>query len=213
MNRWAGPLIVGAIAFTVVLILFMNLQTGPPRRPAPVAPPAAVPVVAAPPPAGKPKNFREYPIGDAVERNALRVAAVWLPAVRMNGMDAGPGAADVIHLEADVKATEGNPNGFALGEFLPYLEITYQIAPAAGGPPLQSGRLTPMVAADGLHYGASVSLPEAGRLVLTYRIEPPSKGGLGRHSDPATGVAPWWEPFTATFQWDYPGPAAKDSGG
>jgi uncharacterized protein involved in high-affinity Fe2+ transport len=38
-------------------------------------------------------------------------------------------------------------------------------------------------------------------------VDPPSKGGMGRHSDPVTGVAPWWEPFSVTFDWDYVGPA------
>ena len=64
----------------------------------------------------------------------------------------------------------------------------------------------PMVARDGLHYGASLTLPKAGAYRLTYAIEPPSAGGLGRHSDPVTGVAPWWAPFEVTFDWDYAGP-------
>ena len=66
--------------------------------------------------------------------------------------------------------------------------------------------MIPMVARDGLHYGASIEMPRAGRYTLTYRIDPPSAGGLGRHADPATGVAPWWEPFEVSFDWDYPGP-------
>ena len=48
----------------------------------------------------------------------------------------------------------------------------------------------PMVARDGLHYGANIEMPRAGRYTLTYRIDPPSAGGLGRHSDAVTGVAP-----------------------
>ena len=64
----------------------------------------------------------------------------------------------------------------------------------------------PMVARDGLHYGASIEMPKAGRYKLTYAIKPPSAGGLGRHADRATGVDPWWEPFEVSFDWDYPGP-------
>ncbi|HEX3451165.1 MAG TPA: iron transporter [Isosphaeraceae bacterium] len=41
---------------------------------------------------------------------------------------------------------------------------------------------------------------------MTYAIDPPSAGGLGRHVDPATGVDPWWKPFQVSFDWDYPGP-------
>ena len=61
----------------------------------------------------------------------------------------------------------------------------------------------PMVARDGLHYGASIAMPRAGRYKLTYTIEPPT--AAGRHSDPATGVDPWWKPFEVSFDWDYPG--------
>ena len=48
--------------------------------------------------------------------------------------------------------------------------------------------------------------PATDAVTLSYRVEPPSAGGLGRHSDPVTGVAPWWEPFEVEFEWDYPGP-------
>ena len=64
-----------------------------------------------------------------------------------------------------------------------------------------TGELLPMVAWDGLHYGANIAMPKAGAYKLVYDIEPPSANGLGRHSDPATGVAPWWTPFQATFDW------------
>jgi periplasmic iron binding protein len=63
-----------------------------------------------------------------------------------------------------------------------------------------------MVARDGLHYGASIAMPTPGSYRLTYRLAPPSAGGLGRHSDPVTGVAPWWQPFEVAYDWDYPGP-------
>jgi uncharacterized protein involved in high-affinity Fe2+ transport len=217
VKRWAGPLITALILAGVGLILVLNLELGGPRVSTQVGaagatPPASTPPLT-PPAAGarpKPAGFREYPIGEEVERNAVRVAAVWLPPVQMDGQALG--GSDVIHLEADVKAAENNPNGFALGEFIPYLEIAYTIAPAGGGPPLHSGKLMPMVAADGLHYGASVAMPRAGRYRLTYAIKPPSAGGLGRHSDPVTGVAPWWPPFEAAFDWDYPGPPAPGKG-
>jgi uncharacterized protein involved in high-affinity Fe2+ transport len=186
--------IVGGVA----LIFALNLNLAPARPSlAPAAP--AAPVL-------KPAGFREYPIGDEVLKNHLRIAAVWLPPIAMGGMPAMPAGGDVIHLEADIHATEGNPNGFAKDEFVPYMKIRYAITPAAGGPPIHQGELMPMVARDGLHYGASVAMPDAGSYRLTYALEPPSAGGLGRHSDPATGVAAWWEPFDVSFDWDYPGP-------
>jgi uncharacterized protein involved in high-affinity Fe2+ transport len=168
--------------------------------------PAQTPVAAPRQPAG----FREYPIGDEVEKNQMVISAVWLPSVRMEGMDP-PGSSSLIHLEADIHATEGNRNGFAKDEFVPYLVVHYTIAPSdpngQGGnvPPIE-GDLRPMVARDGLHYGATIDMPKPGRYRLTYAIKPPSAGGLGRHVDPATGVEPWWQPFEASFDWEYPGP-------
>ena len=61
----------------------------------------------------------------------------------------------------------------------------------------------PMVARDGLHYGATIEMPGDGHYKLTYAIKPPSAGGLGRHVDPATGVEPWWKPFEVSFDWDF----------
>jgi uncharacterized protein involved in high-affinity Fe2+ transport len=139
-----------------------------------------------------------------VEKNQMRIAAVWLPSIRMDGM-AGPLSSDMIHLEADIHATAGNPNGFALDEFVPYMKITYKILPAKGGEPIHQGELMPMVAGDGLHYGASIAMPQAGEYRLVFDLKPPSAGGLGRHTDPATGVAPWWDPFEVSFDWDYEG--------
>jgi len=194
-------LIAGTIILGIVAILIANLQTARPIQP--VGSPSSRPG------AGKPeapanqaigKGAPEHPIGDEVVKNHIQVVAVWLAAVAMEGADT-PGAADLIHLEADIRATEDNPNGFAKDEFIPYLKVAYSIVPARGGPPVASGELVPMVAWDGLHYGANLTMPRPGDYKLIYDIQPPSAGGLGRHSDPATGVAPWWQPFQATFDW------------
>jgi uncharacterized protein involved in high-affinity Fe2+ transport len=189
----------------VALILLLNLNLEPSRQPSPL--PAGGDQTSVPPPAAAPKpaGFREYPIGDEVRKNHLRIAAVWLPPIAMEGMPALPAGGDVIHLEADIHATEGNPNGFARDEFVPYLKVHYTITAAEGGAVIHQGELMPMVARDGLHYGASLSMPTPGAYRLTYAIEPPSAGGLGRHSDPVTGVAPWWAPFEVAFDWDYAG--------
>lgn len=208
-NRWVGPLVALLILGGVAAILALNLN--PPAKPtdaqvSPVPPVEPTPVPEPARPAGaKPAGFREYPIGEEVQKNHMRIAAVWLPPIQMEGMPAPPGA-DIIHLEADVRATEGNPNGFAKDEFVPYLKVTYTVAPAAGGAVIDKGTLMPMVALDGLHYGASIAMPPKGEYRLTYAFLPPSEGGLGRHSDSVTGVAPWWKPFEVTFDWDCPGP-------
>jgi periplasmic iron binding protein len=200
-TRWARPLVTLLIVGGVALILVLNLDLkGSSPRPGPAAATPAAPAA----PSGPPVGFREYPIGEPQTRNEMTIAAVWLPPIAMDGM--GSAGGDVIHLEADVHATEGNRNGFAKDEFVPYLKIAYQVVPADGGAPIHRGELMPMVARDGLHYGASLAMPRAGHFRLIYDVRPPSAGGLGRHSDPATGVAPWWEPFQVSYDWDYPGP-------
>ena len=209
MNRsWAGPLVTGLIVLGVVAILVVNLQPGRPDK----APPP-IPVPVPPDPKDQPssaKGAEEHVIGDAF-KNHLHIVAVWLSAVKMEGMDSAEtkGASDLIHLEADVKSTEDNPNGFAKDEFVPYLKVAYSIVPAQGGSPIDQGELTPMIAWDGLHYGANIVMPKAGDYRLIFAIQSPSAGGLGRHSDPATGVAPWWEPFQATIDWTVEPASAK----
>ncbi|WP_435009839.1 iron transporter [Tundrisphaera lichenicola] len=197
VKSWTGPLITGLIVVGVGLVLLLNMQS-----PSVPEPKAAPDLAKETPQAPAAVGGQERPIGDPVEKNHIQVAAVYLSAVAMDGTD--PGAADgseLIHLEADIKATEGNPNGFAKDEFVPYLKVGYEIVPIGGGPAIEKGDLYPMVAWDGLHYGANVLMPKAGEYRLNYQIQPPSAGGLGRHSDKATGVAPWWEPFQASFEW------------
>ena len=155
----------------------------------------------------QPAGFREYPIGDEFQKNEMLIKAVWLPPVQMEGMEF-PTSANLIHLEADIRAAEGNRNGFAKDEFIPYLVVDYTIVPVdekAGGKTVApiTGKLAPMVARDGLHYGATLEMPGAGQYKLTYAIEMPRVGGLGRHVDPVTGVAPWWQPFDVSFDWDF----------
>ena len=189
-----GPLVAGLIVIGVLAILALNFQ---PSRDSSVKPPTSVvkPDDPTPPPIGP--NAKENPIGDPVVKNHIQVSAVWLAGVTMEGMSMPP---DVIHLEADVKATEGNPNGFAKDEFVPYMKVGYSIVDASTGATVDSGAMSPMIASDGLHYGASVAMPKPGHYKLVYQLQPPSAGGLGRHVG-LGGVAAWWAPFTAEFDW------------
>jgi periplasmic iron binding protein len=204
-------LILGGVIAVIALNLNLkgrNSADGSARPPAPQAndrgsqttqPPVSV--------VRQPAGFREYPIGDEIEKNEMLIKAVWLPPVQMEGMEylASP---NLIHLEADIHATEGNRNGFAKDEFIPYLVVDYTIVAVnekPGGKTIApiKGALMPMVARDGLHYGATIEMPGDGRYKLTYAIKPPSAGGLGRHVDPATGVEPWWKPFEVSFDWEF----------
>jgi hypothetical protein len=205
-QRWIGPVVVFLILGGVISVVLLNLNLKGTNPRIPDSSPAA-PSKEQPPPSGarRPAGFREYPIGDEVERHQMRIAAVWLPPVQMDGMPAAA-SSDMIHIEADIHATEGNANGCPKDEFIPYLTVRYAIIPqgdtAKSLEPIRD-KMTPMVARDGWHYGASVPMPRAGHFKLIYTIEPPT--GAGRHSDAATGVDPWWKPFEVSFDWDYPG--------
>ena len=211
-ERWVGPTVVALILGGVIAILALNLnfkgRSAGPERSRPGDPSAAQNSRQRP---AQPAGFREYPIGEEVERNQMRIAAVWLPPVQMEGMES-PGSATMIHLEADIHATEGNRNGCPKDEFVPWLTVHYTITPAeASGKSAEPirGTLKPMIARDGWHYGASIEMRKAGRYKLTYTIEPPA---VGRHVDPVTGVAPWWKPFEVSFDWDYVPARMNDEG-
>jgi uncharacterized protein involved in high-affinity Fe2+ transport len=218
LERFRGLIAVTMILGGVLLVLVLNLNLKGPNPPAPAGP---TPAPVRPGSARRPADFREYPVGEEVERNQMRIAAVWLPPIQMDGFPApSEGPSSIIHLEADIKGAEGNRNGCAKDEFVPYLTVHYTIAPSgakAQAKPREpvSGEMMPMVARDGWHYGATIEMPSAGHYTLTYKIEPPSAlslpGGCraGRHSDAATGVDPWWQPFEVSFDWDYPGPPGR----
>ncbi len=164
----------------------------------------AAPAMAAP--------FREYPIGDEIQTNAMTIAAVYLPPVTMDtpkhdhtDMEkfVEPGK-EKVHLEADIHAGKGNQNGFGAGEWLPYLSVHYKLTYLKSGETLE-GQFTPMVARDGPHYGATIRMRGTGKYKLTYRIEPPTASAFGRHTDEITGVAPWWQPFDVQWEFDYKG--------
>lgn len=144
---------------------------------------------------------RKTPIGEEVERNGMRIAAVWRPALPTElEPTPRPGA---IHLEARIHATTGSPHGFAVGEWVPYAKVAYELKPERGGASTR-GVLTPIVDVDGPHYGANLAPPQPGPHRLTLRIEPPSASGMVRSVDSVMGVAPWWEPFAVRFDWSYP---------
>lgn len=151
----------------------------------------------------------EVPIGDSVEKNGMEIAAVYLQPIEMEprGIDLAASKAD-IHLEADIHATKGNKNGFAEGDWIPYLTIGYKIT-NLDTKKSKAGKFMPMVADDGAHYGANIAMEKdgfgAGNYELIYAIESPEKQGFGRHVDKETGVGKWFEPFTVKYTFKYTG--------
>lgn len=153
----------------------------------------------------------EYPIGVPEQRYGMEIAAVYLQPVRMEprGMMRPAGESDV-HLEADIRALDINPNGFAEGDWIPYLHVKYEVT-KRGTDWRTAGDFMPMVANDGPHYGDNVKLDGPGKYHVSYTIYPPNApenpegGHFGRHTDRLTGVRPWFKPFTVEFDFIYAG--------
>jgi hypothetical protein len=156
----------------------------------------------------------EYRIGKPLHLHGMQIAAVYLQPVTMEpeGMMRSPAASD-IHLEADIHALAGNRHGFGEGAWVPYLQVHYTVVKDAAAASPASGVLMPMVASDGPHYGDNVKLQGPGKYRLVYRISPPAAGGghaaFGRHTDRATGVRPWFEPFEVEFHFTFAGTGKK----
>jgi len=157
--------------------------------------------------ATSPVMAAEYPIGAPQHRAGMEIGAVYLQPVTMapKGM-MRPVAKSDIHLEADIHALADNPNGFAEGDWMPYLVIRYQLTKQGG--PTVTGDLMPMVASDGPHYGDNVKLDGPGRYTVRFSIAPPGPH-FGRHTDRLTGVGPWFKPFTVEYQMIYAGIGKK----
>ena len=152
----------------------------------------------------------EYYVGEEVDINDLQVEPNYLTGIEMSRMPEGMAKGhDVIHLEVDVHAAKGEPHGFNEGEWIPYLAVGYTIE-KIGSAFRESGHLFAMTAGDGPHYANNVSMDGPGQYKLTYRFDPPSKQGFIRHTDKATGVPDWWQPFSLSWTFAYPGELKDD---
>jgi periplasmic iron binding protein len=154
----------------------------------------------------------EYPIGKPQIRDGMEVATVYLQPVTMEpaGMMRDAKASD-IHLEADIKATDKNGNGFADGTWIPYLAIAYELSKQGSNERI-TGTMMPMVASDGPHYGDNVKLAGPGRYKLKLSIAPPGSdphSHFGRHVDKETGVGAWFKPFTVEYDFAFAGVGKK----
>jgi len=144
----------------------------------------------------------------SLNRHGMRIAAVYIQPVTMEPGPAGGMKPADIHLEADIHALTGNPQGFREGDWMPYLRISYVIR-KHGSSWSRTGSLMPMAAADGPHYAENIKLNGVGRYHLTYRIEPPELRTFHRHTDKETGTASWWKPFDVSWDFIYVGVGKK----
>ncbi len=157
---------------------------------------------------------KEYPIGEPqkLEAAGLQVGAVYLQPIEMEPAGVMRPAKDSdVHLEADIKAAKGNRNGYAEGDWIGYLDVSYELTKLGDGHTLK-GALMPMVANDGPHYGDNVKLLGAGKYKLKLTIAPPSESShahFGRHVDKETGVEPWFKTFSVEYEFTFAGTGKK----
>ncbi|MGH8438843.1 MAG: iron transporter [Pseudomonas sp.] len=157
-----------------------------------------------------PALAKEYPIGEPQLCPGLEVGAVYLQPIEM--APAGmmrPTADSDIHLEADIRATADNRQGFQEGSFVPYLNVAFSLQKQGSDTPI-SGDFHAMVANDGPHYGDNVKLQGPGKYQLTFTLLPPGgHASLGRHTDKETGVEPWFERCELHYTFVYAGIGKK----
>jgi len=157
-------------------------------------------------------SAKETPVGKPQSIAGMEIGAVYLQPIEMEpaGMMRDAKDSDV-HLEADIHAGKENPNGFAKGDWVPYLVIGYELT-KEGSDEKRTGPFMPMVADDGPHYGDNVKMMGAGKYKLKLHIAPPGSdphSHFGRHVDKETGVGPWFQPFDAEFEFAYAGTGKK----
>lgn len=154
----------------------------------------------------------ETPIGKHQIVKGMEVGAVYLQPVKMDpdGMMKKVEESD-IHLEADIHAAKDNANGFAQGDWMPYLVVKFELTKPGSTFHLE-GELMPMVANDGPHYGDNVKLAGPGKYKLKFTIQPPTANihsHFGRHVDKETGVGPWFGPIELNYEFTYAGTGKK----
>ncbi|MCW2274268.1 hypothetical protein GJ654_07470 [Rhodoblastus acidophilus] len=157
-------------------------------------------------------SAKEYPVGKKQQLGGMEVGAVYLQPIEMDppGMMRAAKDSDV-HLEADIHASKGNPNGFAEGDWIPYLAIGFELTKLDDGQTVK-GDFMPMVANDGPHYGENVKMFGPGKYKLTLTISPPNSSmhnHFGRHTDKETGVGEWFKPLTAVYEFTFAGIGKK----
>lgn len=153
---------------------------------------------------------KEIPIGKHVVQQGLDIGAVYLQPIEMEPAGMMRAAADSdVHLETDIKATKDNENGMADGDWVPALDVKYEVTKLDGDQKV-AGSMMQMVANDGPHYGDNVKLFGPGKYRLKLTVSPPGPDShFGRHVDKETGVGPWFKPIEVSQEFTYAGTGKK----
>ena len=134
---------------------------------------------------GEEAGFQEYPIFEDIEVGFLNVSAVYFQPVPMSNGNEDIDGYD-LHLEADVSALE-NDLGFGVGDWVPYMTVDYEVINEDTGETAAEGTFMVMSASDGPHYGANISLPDAGTYTVIFTFGSPEDNGYLLHTDDETG--------------------------
>ncbi|WP_294427869.1 iron transporter [uncultured Treponema sp.] len=132
-------------------------------------------------------DFIENSIGEEQQVAFLSVSAFYFHAVDMKSGEGNTqkGSDFTMHIEADIIALE-NDLGYIVDQFVPFLTIGYEILEQSSGSVLSKGRLMPMNASDGPHYGANINLSKAGTYTLRLIIHSPAENNYFIHTDKDT---------------------------
>lgn len=157
---------------------------------------------AAPAPA---RSFAVYPIGTPLiafspGMHGLGVAVEYFQPINLDGAMMHPAEDADIHLEADITATADDPDGYAEGDWRPYLTVTYRLARSDTGRS-ETGTLMPLVSygsggAGKPHYGDNLKLFGPGPYHLDLSVAPPPR---------QTGLGGALHPFTLHYDFVYAG--------
>jgi uncharacterized protein involved in high-affinity Fe2+ transport len=148
--------------------------------------------------------------GPDIGIHGMKVGASFIQGVTMSPMVKGMDMDADIHLETDVHALPGNPQGFPATAWIPGLKIHYLVTKQGTGWHKQ-GYYLPMVAQGGPHYGVNLKLDGPGHYLVTNDYQPATANGYFTPEQAGPGVYPWWQPFTRHYSFDFFG-AGKHGG-
>ena len=150
--------------------------------------------------------FAVYPVGEPRDifwpgMQGVGVAVEYFQPIDLDGAMMHPSDNADIHLEADITALKDDPDGYAEGDWRPYLIVTYRLA-KQGSTWTSAGTLMPLVSYGGggggkPHYGDNLALAGPGRYRLELNVAPPAGG--------TTGLGAGLQPFTFAADFIYAG--------
>ncbi|AIA03130.1 iron transporter [Streptomyces noursei] len=147
--------------------------------------------------------MNEYPIDKPHTINGMELSAAYRKPTESDpsGLGLRPREADM-RLLFDCRALMGNKNGFAVGDFIPYLTVSYELS-RHGTEGAQKGHLDPLVDSNSLHYSTNVKTQGTGHYLLRVTVAPPPEASLLRDTSKEAGVGSWFKPFNVSFNFKF----------